>query len=351
MRFLLSAALFAALASQVSAQTSTATAVIKNGMGPVAFLRFSPDGQELARICQFGPVALFSTNSYNKLRTFSIGMRMVAYSSDGTRIATAEGTDGARVWDAALPGKRLPSSPAVGVEEVYLLDTPLQVLQAPSRDAMVRVFWTEFSPDGSRLITTHANGHVKVFNTSSWAVEDDLMLTESEVRAAALSPDGKTLVIGDVGGLLHVWSVEQKVEIKRTSTPGAILAIAFAADGRTFVTVHRGPSLSVVLIWDTTSKVPDERSGFISATFSKDGTILALGGSHIELIDPTSRKQLRIIELPEMTLREANQQFENQPGADVRIPVSITALAFSPDGRTLAAGLRDGTVRLLKINP
>ncbi len=351
MRFLLSAALFAALASQGSAQTSTATAVIKNGMGPVAFLRFSPDGQELARICQFGPVELFNTKSYNKLRTFSIGMRMVAYSPDGTRIATAEGTDGARVWDAALPGKRLLSSPAIGVEEVYLLDTPLQVLQAPSRDAMVRVFWTEFSPDGSRLITTHANGHVKVLNTSSWAVEDDLRLTESEVRVAAFAPDGKTLVIGDVSGVLHVWSVEQKVEIKKTRTPGAVLGIAFAADGKTFVTAHQAPSLSLVQIWDTTSRAPDERSGFSSATFSKDGTILALGGSHIELIDPTSRKRLRVIELPEMTLREANRQFESQPGADSKIPISITALAFSPDGRMLAAGLRDGTVRLVKINP
>jgi hypothetical protein len=52
-----------------------------------------------------------------------------------------------------------------------------------------------------------------------------------------------------------------------------------------------------------------------------------------------------------MTLREANRRFESQPGADTKIPISITALAFSPDGRTLAAGLVEGTVRLVKINP
>jgi hypothetical protein len=61
------------------------------------FLRFSPDGRELARIPMFGPVRLSDTASYKKIRTFKVGMRMVAYSPDGTKLATAEGTDGARV--------------------------------------------------------------------------------------------------------------------------------------------------------------------------------------------------------------------------------------------------------------
>ena len=75
------------------------------------FLRFFPSGKELARIPQFGPVVLSDTTDYKKARTFSVGMRMVAYSPDGTKIATAEGTDGARVWDAAVQGKRIQKVP------------------------------------------------------------------------------------------------------------------------------------------------------------------------------------------------------------------------------------------------
>src|SRR5882724_4775083 len=83
--------------------------MIKNGMGPVISLRFSPDGRELARICQFGPVELFDLTDVSRRRTFSVGMRAVAYSPDGSWIATAEGTDGARIWDASSSGKLLPS--------------------------------------------------------------------------------------------------------------------------------------------------------------------------------------------------------------------------------------------------
>ena len=326
---------------------SKSASVIKDGAGAVLFLRFSPDGRELARICMFGPVALFDTTSYDKARTFPVGMRMVAYSPDGTRIATAEGTDGARVWDAAVTGKPVPNS-----ELLYLLDTPLQVLQAASRDSKQRVFWTEFSPDGKHLITTQANGHVKVWNTSSWLAEGDFAVSESEVRAATFSPDSKVLVIGDTSGLLHHWSVETKAEIKTTRVPsGAITGVVFAPDGKTLVTSQNTgeASGSSVTIWDTSSWVALQKENFGSAAFSRDGTILALGGRNIELIEVASRKGIRTINLPEMSLREVNRLFADHPQGDQKIPIVVDSLAFSPDGKTLAAGCKDGTVRLVQL--
>jgi WD40 repeat protein len=354
MKSIVNLLLLAVLASGSMAQTPSETTVIKNGIGPVFFLRFSPSGRELARICQFGPVELFDTSTYNKARTFPVGMRMVAYSADGTRIATAEGTDGARVWDAAAPGRRIPDSPQMVVGELHLLETPLQVLQAPSRDAALRVFWTEFSPDGTRLITTQANGHVKVWHTSSWAVEDELTLTTAEVRAAAFTPDSTTVVIGDTNGVLHHWSLENKAETKTWRTPfGAITGVTFAPDGKTLVTTHQSAAGRGVMIWNTATGIAQIESGFESAAFSKDGKILALGGSHIEMgeVAPASWKRTRSIDLPAMTLRETGRQSANVPNADMKIPVAVSSLAFSPDGRTLAAGSRDGTVRLVKLNP
>ena len=111
-------------------KTPSPPAVVKDGTGAVLFLRFSPDGRELARICQFGPVALLDTAGYHRARTFSVGMRMVAYSPDGTKIATAEGTDGARVWDAVVKGRLIPQSV---MEEVYMLDAPLRVSRLPEQ--------------------------------------------------------------------------------------------------------------------------------------------------------------------------------------------------------------------------
>jgi WD40 repeat protein len=322
-------------------------AVVKDRCLGEVFLRFSPSGRELACIPQFGPVHLSDTVSYKKVRSFKVGMRMVAYSPDGTKMATAEGTDGARVWDTTLQGRRLPEAKST---EVYMLETPLQVLEAPSPDRTKRVFWAEFSPDGRHLLTTQADGHVKVWDTSSWKVEDDLTLTQSEVRVAAFSPDSKTLAIGDVKGEVYLWNLEAKALVKSALTGreqfGPVLGLAFSPDGRTLVTSHS----SKVMIWNTGTWIAQVENGFSCAAISKDGKILALGGRSIKLLNLASGKPIRTIELPEMALHDFGPGFEKRPNSDKKIPVQISALAFSPDGGTLAVGSK-GPLRLVKMNP
>ena len=128
------------------------------------------------------------------------------------------------------------------------------------------------------------------------------------------------------------------------------MRIAFAPDGMTLVTTHMSSSGSVALIWNTSNWISaDAKHGIKSAAFSKDGKILALGGSRIELIDPATQKQIRTIELAEMTLGEVNRRFESRPNSNKKIPIRISALTFSPDGKTIAAGCEEGTVRLVKM--
>lgn len=362
-------------------QSPSAPVVIRGGTGPVTFLRFSPNGGELARLCAFGPVALFGTNGYRKVRTFPTGMRMVAYSPDGTKIVTAEGRDGARVWDAAVTGN--PTKPSVlGGDDTYLLDTPLQVLQAPSAESsqQLAVTWAEFSPDGKRLITIHTNGPAKVWNTSSWTVEQEIQLANTTVQAAAFAPNGKTIVMGDSSGTLHEWDVATKGWIdKWDAVPqaGVITGIVFAPDGRTLVTTHQTAAGSpMVMLWQNNSPtradgghyalvkwpvltdfrewratggwIAQLESGFGSAAFSKDGKLLALGGLNIKLIDP-ARKQMRDILLPDIAPGGISREHDNQPNAKEKMGCVATALAFSPDGSTFATGCSDGTVRLVNV--
>jgi WD40 repeat protein len=86
--------------------------------------------------------------------------------------------------------------------------------------------------------------------------------------------------------------------------------------------------------------------GFAAAAFSPDGGMLALGGSHVVLIDAATLKDIRTVDLRKPTGAEWNGAPPRQPP-----PVSVLSLAFSPDGSTLAAGCEDGTLHLLKITP
>jgi WD40 repeat protein len=307
--------------------------------------------------------------------------------------------DSAEVWNAADPGKPVPKEKSISdMYVLYAVDTPLKVLEVHHRsgddklnvsslrfssdgkllitahkNGHMKVWnagsWTiereliadpdqrldgiRFSPDGKLLITMHANGHVKVWNTSSWIVEGELIVADGHLLGAGFAPDSKTLIIGDKNGVLHEWSLATKAEIRTLRTfegAGNISNVAFSPDGKTMVASYEKPR--TVMIWNTTDWTAEAESGYISAAFSKDGKLLALGGrSDIKLIDPDSLKQIRDIELPEMTRGEVGRSDKDAPDAEETIPCGVLTLAFSPDGDTLAAGRLEGTVRLVKMTP
>ena len=326
--------------------------IVKNpGFGWLNYVCYSPDQKELCRVAAFGDV-ISEIASWKKHRVFDVGIRMVAYSPDGTTMATAEGNDGARIWKTVDRGTPMRDARSE-LGEITVLTNPVHVLLTPAQSSPEQqVLWTAYSPDGSRLLTALSNGHMKAWKTDSGEEQAEFVLTTAPLLCASFHPDGKRVAAGDQNGVLHFWDLETNKAISAKATQlGAIASVTFSPDGTRLVTAHRSDlGKGSVMIWNTADWVAQTEPGYWSAAFSKDGKILALGGGDIRLLAPESLQELRRISLCTLSQREAALRPDAE-ASDQKMPVWVQALAWRSDGRELAAGCFDGTVRLLRIDP
>jgi hypothetical protein len=232
----------------------------------------------------------------------------LAWSSDGTRLASG-GQDGTvNIWD-----------PATGAVLLTL---------SGNGKAVRSVAW---SPDGRRLAAGGEDGIVRILDVAAGQVTLTFRGHGSNgVCAVAWSPDGARLASGSWDHLVKVWDAgsgaeiftlrghENQVTALAWSADGARLASASgdrtvkvwdAATGKETLTLHGHTNWPYAVAWS-----PD---GLRLASASEDGTI--------KLWDAATGKET-------LTLR-------GHTG-------SVWSVTWSPDGRQLASGGFDGTVKV-----
>jgi WD40 repeat protein len=154
------------------------------------------------------------------------------------------------------------------------------------------------------------------------------------VCCLAFSPDGRSLALGGDDHKIRIWDMPSGDE--RTSLDGhagVVRSVAFSPDGQRLISTAQD---RFVMLWDAIRGVPIRQltepglNPLQLAAFSPDGLIIAVGESGGNPLD--------------ITLYDA------ETGA-VRSRLTghrsgINALAFSPDGRTLATAGIDRSIRL-----
>lgn len=194
------------------------------------------------------------------------------------------------------------------------------------------------TPDGSRVVYSDDDWQVSSLDL---ATREDTTFGKTEQLAVggAISPDGRWFVTMDWFGAVKVWNVatgEAAHEWKK-ATPGRAASLDILPDNQTVVVASNDRKVS---FWKlTTGEALGELPLFATAPrkvcVSRDGKLLAV----------VDNKELSLWKLPE---RERSGGFP--------LPTQlIDSLAFSPSGRYLAAGtgkndiIADGEILLFDV--
>jgi WD40 repeat protein len=286
--------------------------------GKITTLAFDPDGALLASGCEEAgkpcAIRLFKTADGKRTQELPCHPRRlvaVAFSRDGKYLASV-GDEKAKVHDLGS-GK-------------IMFDVGQFREHA---DAVI------FSADSKKIVICNGDRQGVLFDLASQKQEQTLAGEWGNLRAAALSPDGKLLALGGDSGIVLVWdSTTWKQKYLERGHRHHVLALAVAPDGRTLIsagddnTVRRwnlAPPYAQQVVKEFEEPVAFVRYSPDGKMFVTASGLYGWMGHLLTSWDATTLKERTV-----------------QERADIRVPrpsgmpVHLTSLAVSPDGKTIA---------------
>ena len=278
--------------------------------GTVGSVAWSPDGSRLATADKDGTARIWDAKSgaeIHTLRGHALEVASVSWSPDGSRIATAGWDKTARVWDTKS-----------GVETLAL------------RGHLGEVISVSWSPDGSRIATAGADATARVWDART-GVEELVLKGHTEwVASVSWSPDGSRIATASRDRTARVWDARSGVEVFAIEGHHTwVTSISWSPDGSRLATSS----------WDDTARIWDARTGVEKlvlrghtlavswASWSPDGSRIATASG-----DGTARIWEADTGVEKLTLKGHARW--------------VGTVSWSSDGSRIATSSLDGTARV-----
>jgi WD40 repeat protein len=236
-----------------------------------------------------------------------------------------------------------------GAGEIQVLNsTNCEVLKTfPAHQGVIK--FVHFSSDSTLVATASSDSTIKIWNTSTWDIEQTLELPTpyskiitpwyNTATEAKFSSDGKILAsaFGDSSFWLWNWDIKNVTHKLEGHThveyPETDSSVDFSPSE---MLVATGGGDGAIKLWDVNSGTEIQtpsmgHNGLVrSVIFSPDGTLLASGS------DDSTVKLWNIARGAEQKPLTGHTN-------------AVTSVAYSPNGRLLASGSDDSSVRIWNI--
>jgi WD40 repeat protein/mono/diheme cytochrome c family protein len=311
----------------VDTATNQVTARLVGLSERIQSLRFSPDGKLLAAAGglpgRMGEVQIWDVAKkrlkLSVTKTFD-SLYGVSWSPDGTKIAFGGGDNNLRAIDAATGEQVL----FQGAHSDWVLDTA-------------------FSTDGANLVSAGRDMTVKLTEVATQRMIDNITsitpgALKGGVQALARHPKLNHIIAGGSDGTPRAYRLFRETArqigddanhiLDLFEMPGRVFGLAFSADGKRIAAASSLDAAGEVSI----------------CTYDYDGDVPQPIKSIMGKVPGTRQPQ-------EKAALEEYKKKGVKELARVKIPQGgVYAVAFAPDGQTVAAAGFDGVVRLIKVS-